>query len=90
MNMILIGYDLKRPGQNYSNLIAGLKGYDTWWHNLDSTWIIKTTLTVVQVRDALLAHIDRNDRLLVVQITGQPAAWYGFDQAAQDWLKQHL
>ena len=90
MNTFLIGYDLKRPGQNYTSLVAALKAYGTWWHNLDSTWILKTNSSVIQVRDALLAHIDRNDRLLVIDITSRGAAWYGFDKAAQDWLTQHV
>ena len=90
MNAILIGYDLNRPGQNYNNLIAALKAYGTWWHGLDSTWIVKTSSSAEQVRNSLLGHIDQNDRLLVVNITGQAAAWFGFDQTANTWLQQNL
>ena len=88
MNSILIGYDLKRPGQNYANLISALKAYGTWWHALDSTWIIKTDSSAAQIRDALLQHIDANDRLFAADITGQSLAWYGFDQVASDWILQ--
>lgn len=90
LNTILIGYDLKRPGQNYTNLINALKAYSTWWHGLDSTWMVRTTSTAGQVRDVLLHHIDQNDRLFVVDITGKAAAWYGFDKTANDWLLQSL
>lgn len=90
MNTLLIGYDLNRDGQNYQDLIEAIKGYGTWWHHLDSTWLIKTDKTVVQVRDQLKAHIDSNDELLVVDVTGGPAAWKGFNDKGSKWLKDHL
>ena len=53
---------------------------------MDSTWIVNTNLTAVQVRDRLRAQIDANDELLVAAIS-EPAAWYGFTQKGSDWLK---
>lgn len=90
MNTLLIGYDLNRAGQNYDGLIEAIKGYGTWWHHLDSTWLIRTEGTVTAVRDALKIHIDTNDELLVVDVTGQSAAWKGFNTKGSDWLKKHL
>jgi hypothetical protein len=91
MANILIGYDLNKAGKDYNNLISAIKGLSTdWWHCLDSTWIIKTQLSTVQVRDALASHIDGNDELLVVDITGDAAAWTGFDTNCSNWLKNNL
>lgn len=86
---ILIGYDLNRPHQDYPELISAIKAVGTWWHCLDSTWIVKTDLTCVQVRDRLKVHIDSNDELLVAKLTGE-AAWTGFDKQCSDWLKNNL
>jgi hypothetical protein len=90
MNTILIGYDLNASGQNYDDLIAAIKGLGTWWHGLDSTWIVKSSLSAADVRDLLRSEIDDNDELLVVDITGDAAAWYGFSDKASQWLIENL
>jgi hypothetical protein len=86
---ILIGYDLNRPGQNYDELFEAIKAQGAWWHHLDSTWIVKSSKTVAQIRDALKEHIGSNDELLVVELTGV-GAWTGFNDRGSKWLKDNL
>ena len=43
MATMLIGYDLNRPGQNYDDLFDEIKNLGTWWHCLDSTWLVNKT-----------------------------------------------
>ena len=90
MRTLLVGYDLNKPGQHYEPLWAKLKSYSTWWHALDSTWMIKADLTAVQLRDALRPYLDSSDELLVMDVTSDPAAWVGFNQQASSWIHQHL
>lgn len=90
MATLLIGYDLNRPVQNYAELIEKIKTYGLWWHCLDSTWLIKTTLTAAQVRDELMRLIDQNDELLVIDVTGRMWAAYGFDKQCGDWLANNI
>ena len=86
----MVGYDLNRPGQNYSALFEEIKTVSSnWWHNLDSTWIIVSNLTATQIRDRLRAKIDAGDELLVAKISA-PAAWCGFSKEASDWLLKVL
>ena len=93
MNKILIGYDLNkrtRPEQ-YENLIKKIQtNFPTYWHCLDSTWIVVTSLTPVQVVNLLSPTLDANDELLAVDITGKAAAWIGFDNDCSSWLKNNL
>lgn len=89
MKTYLIGYDLNRPGQNYTELFDAIKGYPKWWHYLDSTWIIKTNWTATQIRDDLKQHIDSGDELLVVRLTGE-GAWTGFNERGSQWLLDNL
>ena len=91
MATYLIGYDLNRSGgdSSYGDLIKAIKEFATWWHHLDSTWIIKSTKTAVEIRDALTPFIDSNDELLVATLTGE-AAWHGFNNEASSWLKNNL
>lgn len=91
MATLLVGYDLNKPGQNYEGLIERLKNVGTnWWHHLDSTWLIKTTMSTVELRDDLARFIDSGDELFVVDVTARAAAWIGFNERGSQWLKDNL
>jgi len=87
---LLVGYDLDKPGQNYPKLETALKAFGVWWHGLDSTWIVRADLTAVQLRDHLSGLIDSNDKLLVVDITGDTAAWRGLSTQASKWILDNI
>lgn len=90
MRTLLVGYDLNRPGQNYTGLIEALKAVPLWWHHLDSTWLLRTEETSVELRDRLSVHIDASDELLVIDVTGRAAAWSGFSERGGRWIKDNL
>lgn len=86
----MIGYDLNKSDKDYDGLIDKIKEISgTWWHHLDSTWIIKTNKSAQEIRDLLSPFIDSNDELLVAQISGD-AAWKGFNDKGSSWLKNNL
>lgn len=90
MTTYMIGYDLHpSKGESYDELIKAIKAYGTWCHPLDSTWFIVTTSTAVQVRDNLVRYIKSDDQLLVLK-SGQEAAWFGFTDEINKWLKDNL
>lgn len=89
MKTYLIGYDLMKQWQDYDVLIEEIKKIGNWWHSLDSTWIIKTNLNSIQIRDRLIPKIDNNDKLLVVRLK-EEAAWIGFKKECSDCLKNNL
>jgi hypothetical protein len=89
MCVYMVGYDLNKPTQNYKDLIDALKAYGTWWHHLDSTWIIETDQTASAIRDNLAQYLDSNDELLVAAISA-PGAWKGFNDKGSSWLLDHL
>ncbi len=89
MKTYLVGYDLNKPGQNYDNLFTAIKAIGAWWHHLDSTWVIKTDWTAEQIRNDLRRHIDANDELLVVRLSGE-GAWAGFNNQGSQWLLDNL
>jgi hypothetical protein len=90
MAAYLIGYDLNRPGQDYQQLFEAIKSLTgTHWRLLDSTWIIQHNGPATVIRDFIQQHIDSNDKLLVVKLSGE-AAWYGFTQKGTEWLKSVL
>lgn len=85
MATLFIGYDLNKQ-KNYPDLIAEIKGLgSSWWHHLESTWLVVTTKSPAQARDILAKHLDGDDELLVIEVTGQARAWCGFESST--WLK---
>jgi hypothetical protein len=89
MNTLLVGYDLNKQ-KDYPAIWSALEEMGTWWHHLDSTWLVRTEMTPVQLRNALREHIDSDDELLVIDVTGRSWAGAGFSSRAYDWLKKHL
>ena len=89
MRTFIIGYDLNRPHQNYPDLIDAIQAHGTWWHHLDSTWIVKSDHSAMEIINDLRRHIDGDDELLVIEHTGD-AAWAGFNAKGSDWLMKNL
>ena len=86
MNVIEITYDLRKPGRNYENVYAYLKGFE-WCRPLESVWFVRTEKTAEQVRNDLLVRIDANDGLLCVNVTDDAMAWHGLSPVAGNWLR---
>ncbi len=85
-----VNYDLNKTGQNYDDLIAFLKSHNGWCKPLKSSFFVKTTLTAIQLRDGINAHIDSNDDVVVVTVGGQGWATHSMSSQVNDWLKKNL
>lgn len=91
MRTLLVSYDLNKPGQFYAPLIDAIKGVGTWCHPLESMWIVRANITAAGLRDALLGYVDPTDELLVIDVTGDAAAWtVTLNQDVQQWLRTNL
>lgn len=87
--MRLISYDLNRPRQNYPDLIDAIKDLGPWCRPLASLWLVISNLTVQELLHTLQPHIDANDELLVVDVTGDAAGWTGLSEEASNWLRDN-
>lgn len=87
MSCYIISYDLKTGG-NYSSLHSAIKAYGTWAKITESTWAIVTDEKASQVRDKLLAVIEKDSRLFVVKSAGE-AAW-SKAMCTSEWLQNNL
>tara|TARA_R110000787_G_scaffold164366_3_gene277485 strand:- start:12455 stop:12736 length:282 start_codon:yes stop_codon:yes gene_type:complete len=88
MAVYQIDYDL-RKNRNYEELYKRIKSYQSRCRPLESTWVISTSQSAVQVRDYLRGAIDKDDGLLVIRLRGE-AAWYGIDPEISAYLKDML
>jgi len=86
--ILLIAYDLKVPGRDYSKLYDTIKAASGWCHYLESTWIISTSETVGTWGDRIRGIIDENDRLIIVDITGQIRDGW-LPSKAWEWFRKH-
>lgn len=88
--VLMVGYDLNKPGQNYQKVHEAIKGLGSdWWHYLDSTWLVVTTLTASQGWDRIAPAFDKSDSCLVLDVTGDDySGWLPKDAWA--WIRQHL
>lgn len=90
MNTILVSYDLRAPGKNYTQLLSHLRSYPNYINPLESFWILRTTLSPEQVRDNVMLYTDANDRVMAINITGDAAAWINLGAANTQWIKANL
>lgn len=85
----LITYDLNKPGQDYEGLYEAIKCLGPWWHYLDSTWLVDTSLNSAQaVWQELSSQIDEGDYLLIIKVTRDYYGWLAND--AWDWIDKHV
>lgn len=85
-----VNYDLNQSGQDYAKLIDYLKSHQSWATPLKSSYFVKTSLTASQLRDGINKHIDANDDIVVVTVTGADWATHGLSSQLNEWLKTNL
>ena len=89
MTIYVISYDLNRPSQDYKNLHDAIKVCGNWWHCLDSTWLLSTQMTAIDIAKKLGAQMDQNDKLLVTPVASG-SAWAGFSGDCLSWIESNL
>ncbi|HET8595066.1 MAG TPA: hypothetical protein VFM07_07450 [Intrasporangium sp.] len=88
MAVKLITYDLKRSGRRYAKLHDEIKSVGDWWHYLESTWLVDTSLSCDDIVDRLHKHTDPGDGLLVVDVSGADRQGW-LSQDAWGWIIRH-
>ena len=84
----IITYDLRLSDKNYDALYEKIKSYGVWARICESVWFIKTSDSVVEVRDNLFSVLDTDDRLFVAELSGS-AAWFNA-MCENKYLQEHL
>jgi hypothetical protein len=88
---VLIAYDIHPPaGEAYDELIAAIKALGTWWHHLETIWIVKCNHTPAYVKNQLGQRIGSDDQLLVLDISGDTAEWLGINETGAKWLTDNV
>jgi hypothetical protein len=91
MATILIGYDVHpAEGRAHDELVRSIQTLGVWWHHLETIWIVKSNQTPAAIRDQLRSRVGDDDQLLVIDISGDTAEWFGVNDAGSNWLKNNV
>lgn len=83
--LYLINYDLRKPGENYTNLVHAVQSYGSWAKIGYSCWAVRTNQTAAEIRNYLMGFVDQNDVLFVCEFKAW-ASW-NITPEAQHWLE---
>ncbi len=88
--ILLVTYDLRKPGRDYRAVADYLRSFSSWAHPLESLWFVETVGTATQVRDRLRSVIDPNDGVLVLNPKTGAWASYGLPDDCASWIRMRL
>ncbi len=87
MTVLLITYDLNKPGKDYDDLLKAIRNY-SWARLSESSYAIKTEQTPQQVFDKLRPYLDQNDNIYIINLK-KPYAGFG-PKDVNEWLDNNL
>jgi hypothetical protein len=86
---LLITYDLRKPGRDYTAVHTTIKTAGTWAKLTESAWLIRTSSSAGYWRDKLKSVVDANDKVAVFSVSGDWAT-LGLDGDVVTWIHQHV
>ena len=87
MAVLLITYDLNKPGKDYNGLLGAIRSYG-YAKLSESSYAIKTEKSAQTIFSYLKQFIDDNDNMYIINLK-KPYAGYG-PKAVNDWLDKNL
>ena len=87
MAVLLVTYDLNRPGKDYPDLLKTIKEY-SWAKISESSYAINTTKSPIDVFNQLKPFVDKNDNLYIINLK-RPYTGFG-PKEVNEWLEQNL
>ena len=88
MNTLIITFDLVNAAVNYEMVVKKIRLHQHWARLGTSAYLIKTHLTVLQVRDDLRQALKNGDKLFV-GVCPVPSAWHGQPEDVSKWILQN-
>ena len=87
MSVLLVTYDLKKPGQDYTDLLKEIRNYP-WARLSESSYAIATEVAPSTVYDILRQYLDANDNIYVINLR-RPFSGFG-PPDVNGWLEANL
>ena len=87
MAVLLVTYDLNKPGQDYDDFIATFKNYP-WARLSESSYAIDTTKSPSTIYSELKPYIDKGDQVYIITLS-KPLSYWG-PKDVNAWLEERL
>ncbi len=87
MAILLVTYDLNKPGQDYSNFLEKIRLYPSTRLS-ESSYAIQTSKSPQSVYKELTPHLDKNDYIYIITLS-KPYFGYG-PENVNKWLEYYL
>ena len=87
MARYIVSCTLTSPGRDYVALSEAAAGLGDLWPCTPAIWLLTSTHSAAEIRDALKPHLGAMDEILVAELTGR-AAWRGADGHFSEGLKR--
>jgi hypothetical protein len=84
MRIFVVTYELNQKNKDYSGFYKELQKTKTWWHHLESTWLLWTDETAKEIFDRLIPYIDNKDYLLIIEAGRDRYGW--LPEKAWTWI----
>lgn len=86
MALFNVSYDLVKD-KDYARLTAGIKNtVVTWSRPLQSTWLVEWNGTSLELANALLKFMDRDDKIFVTGVKPGTTSWRGIPADVASWI----
>lgn len=85
MPIIMVAYDLKKPGRNYVSVYDYLSTFPSRAPRMASLWLLQTDVPAAIICDKLTALVDEHDVIFVSEL--EPRNCVSNNRACQEWLK---
>lgn len=88
--IILITYNLT-PNRDYTAFFNAIKSSPatTWWHYIDSTWLIKTDELPEAMLERFRPHINEGTDTILITKTDTSVYNGWLPKEAHEWIKAH-
>lgn len=83
MAVLLVTYDLKKPGRDYKPVHDYLRQF-THCKRMESVWLLDTRTSCSTIRDGLQERVDSNDVIFIVRLRRD---WASLNYGCAKWLK---
>lgn len=87
----IVSYDLIRQESRleYIKLIGAIKSAQIWAKPLESLWLIKTTLSSMQIAQEIKKVVGNNDKFIVIEV-GSDWTSFNIDDKVVSWLRVNV
>ena len=86
-NNLIISYDLYKPSQSFFMVETAIKSLGSAIKVHQALWYVKSQASVSEAKEAIMAVMDANDTLFVVDASNNSVASYNVRQEVEEFVE---